>query len=409
MVRSRYAMATPRTTPAKSTRASSKPAAKPPAKTAAKPKSPPTDSSAFTGTPAQRIRALNELTAKAPPRAAAIAVSIFSTPERSWKLRAAAASALGGGDSPEVFQAICTALADPEQGVRDAAFGSLARSPHPDATALLLTHFDAGVSAGRSNNGKTISIYTLYQHVGLRQDPAVEARLLARVLADPPDLDAIRALGWSNDPALLARLVALVEHPVAGSSARSALVRRGGALAYDAMASLLDPARAQDSAAREVVGDVILSLWCNNDRRTADDASVNDPRWAELALYWIADEKDEIAKGAGIIVNQLRHRRLVPAMLAYLNAVLRKEVRRTRATAELVQALVELRDPRATSTLQEIVSSTQAGESAQYYALSALGALGDPATLPTLYALKTQFPDDKRLRDVIRSIERGSQ
>ena len=395
-------MATPKTARAKSARTSPK--------LEAAPAVTPDAVEATTGTAAQRIKALTELTAKNPPLAASLAASLLASPERSWKLRAVAAGALSGAESPEVFAAIGVALQDPEQGVRDAALGALSRSAHPDATELLLAQFNAGVSGDRSNVGRPFSMYTLYQCIGARRDPAIEAFLIARVQANPPDAGCIDALAWSQDPALLARLVTLVEDRVAGPSARRALMHRGGPLAYDALGPLLEPSRVHTPEERERAADLILSLWCNNDRTSTDgSALVNDPRWAELALHWLADKEDKIAKGAGILVKQLRHPRLVPAILDYLGLCLRSETPRTRATAELVQALCELRDPRATTTLVAIAGAAHAGESAQYHAVSALGALGDPATLPALYALKAEAPDDKHLREVIRAIERGAQ
>lgn len=366
---------------------------------------------AATASAAQRAKALRALIDSDPSRAATLAVEVFGEPkERSAVLRAAAAAALGLDPSEPTFEALRRALDDAAEDVRNAALESLGRSTHRESASLLIAICEASERAIRGQkHGSAFGEYQRFRAWMHRRDAESERYLVARVLRDEPDVTAIQALSWSSDPALIERLRALVRHPRAGDAARSALVWRGGALAFDALASLVTPAALAESArSEEIVQSVVLSLWCHDDRHTVEGGEPrNDARWAEVALELVHDGRDEVAHGAGILVNQLRHPRLVPLIIARITSVLRGEVKSTRAMAELASALGALGDRRAVPVLCELADAPNVSDGTRWYAVRALCALGDRAALPTLRAADAaRNGADKALRKAIAEIER---
>ncbi len=367
---------------------------------------------AKTASAAQRAKDLRALSERDPTAAIALAVAVFSErKERSGVLRAAAAAVLGLDPSEQAFDALRRALDDDVDDVRNAALESLGRSTHRDAASLLIAVCEASerAVAGRQHS-RAFGDYQRFRAWMHRRDAESERYLVARVLRDDPDPSANQALGWSSDPALIERLRALVLHPRAGDAARSALVWRGGAVAFDALAPLVTPATlAESPRSAEIVESVVLSLWCHDDRHTVEGGEPrNDPRWAEVALELVHDERDEVAHGAGILVNQLRHPRLVPLIIARITSVLRGEVKSTRAVAELAWALGALGDRRAVPLLCELAIAENVSEGARWYAVRALCAIGDRAALPTLRAADAAANGaDKVLRKAIAEIERS--
>jgi HEAT repeat protein len=367
-----------------------------------------------TASAAQRAKDLRALSERDPSAAIALAVAVFAEPRaRSAVLRAAAAGALGAMPTDAAFEALRKALDDEVEEVRAAALESLGRSTHPESASLLVAICEASERAIRGQqHSRAFGDYQRFRAWMHRRDAESERYLVARVLRDEPDASAIQALNWSSDPALIDRLRALVSHPRAGDAARSALVWRGGAVAFDALASLLTPAAlAASERSEEIASSVLLSLWCHDDRHTTEGGEPrNDPRWAEVALELVHDERDEVAHGAGILVKQLRHPRLVPSIIARITSVLRGETKSTRALAELASALGALGDRRAVPTLCALATAENVSESARWYAARALCAIGDRAALPTLRAVDAAGNGaDKALREAIAEIERTSE
>ncbi|MFM0731281.1 HEAT repeat domain-containing protein [Paraburkholderia sediminicola] len=268
--------------------------------------------------------------------------------DTSSDVRAQAAEVLGAWERADSVEALCEALADRAEDVRDAAAQSLSNLKSPDSGPLLApwtTHCDPFVRQAALRGLREL------RYAGALQ-PALTALAASE---DVVRLEAVSVLGWLKSEHALGPLTAVAAHDPNAAVRRAAI----GALGIGA------------AATEETVAALLSAL--------------RDAAW-------------QVREEAAATLGKLRVSGAQDALIAALD----DDYWQVRLQA--VRALGKLGNANANATASTAVAAllTHAISNLRKEAALSLGELGDAASLPALHAAAADADADPEVRKAAR-------